>query len=83
MAYVVVVFAMINVLALGAAGYILWRLRWDLTQTLEESIQREVKRLEDRVEKRLERAQRPASDSEETHDDGVSPRLTPGQPYRR
>jgi len=80
MAYVVVVFAMINVMALGGMGWVLWRLRWDTMELIQSVIRDEVKKQDDRIEKRLERAQRPAEDIEPTLSDG---RMQPGVTYRR
>ena len=80
MAYVVVVLAMINVLALGGMGWVLWRLRWDTMMHIQTVVQDEMKKLDDRIEKRNERVQRQAEDPAPTAPDG---RIQVGVPYRR
>ncbi len=81
MAYVVVVFAMINVAALGGMGWVLWHLRWDMMRLIETVIKDEVKKQDDRIEKRLERAARPPEDMEPTAIE--SGRVVSGRPMRR
>lgn len=84
MAYVVVVSTLINVLALGAAGWILWKMRWDVMGCIVTAIQDEVRKQDDRIEKRAQRASGPAEDIVPTAVDGRSQdRLSPGRPYRR
>ncbi len=80
MAYVVVVFAMINAAALGAVGWWLWRLGDALPILVETVIQEEVRKQDDRIEKRVQRAQGQSEDTPPTPSDG---HLRPGIPYRR
>jgi len=79
MAYVVVVFAIINTLALAYAAIIVMGMREDILASVETVIQDEVRKQDDRIEKRQARAAGPAEDAPPTPPDG----LTVGQPYRR
>ena len=82
MAYVVIVFCMINALALGAGAIILLNLSGAVMETVQTVIEDEVRKQDDRIEKRLQRAERPSQNGEdplETHDDT----LRAGVPHRR
>ena len=83
MAYVVVVFCMLNALALGAVGWYLRECWRDLPNYVGTAIQDEVRKQDDRIEKRLARAK----EQEETDPDTVGTLMTdglrPGQPFRR
>ena len=83
MAYVVVVFCMINALALGAVGWYLRECWRDLPNYVGTAIQDEVRKQDDRIEKRLARA----VDKVETETDeiGTPSRdgLRSGMPFRR
>ena len=83
MAYVVVVFCMLNALALGAVGYYLREMWRDLPEYVGTAIQDEVRKQDDRIEKRLARA----IDKPETDPDAIgtvsTDGLRVGQPFRR
>ena len=83
MAYVVVVFCMLNVLALGAVGWYLREWLRDLPAYVQTVIQDEVRKQDDRIEKRLARA----TDKPETDPDAIGTLMTDGlkvgQPFRR
>ena len=83
MAYVVVVFCMLNVLALGAVGYYLRECWRDLPTYVGTAIQDEVRKQDDRIEKRLAKREEAAGSAQgiETNHDGSGPRV--GQPFRR
>ena len=84
MAYVVVVFAMINALALGAVAWKLMEMWRDLPMYVSTAIGDEVRKQDDRIEKRLSRAGGQAEDSVPTALDASSDgRLAVGRPYRR
>jgi len=82
MAYVVVVFAMINTAALLAVGWYLREMYRDLPMYVSSAIQDEVRKQDDRIEKRLTRAE-----GQVRTDDGQEPLptggLRSGMPYRR
>jgi len=80
MAYVVVVFAIINTAALlGAAYYILVSLN-SMVEIVGTTMADEIRKQDDRIEKRLQRAQGQPEDPVPTPTDA---RLTVGQPFRR
>ena len=83
MAYVVVVFAIINTLALGAVGWWLWITLRDLPRYVESAIADEVRRQDDRIEKRQSRAAGPPDEEAGTPTDGVYEPLQVGRPMRR
>jgi len=84
MAYVVVVFAIINVAALLGATAFLWWVGRDYATIVATVIQEEVRRQDDRIEKRVARAQGPTEDTV-TNDfsTGYTDVLKPGVPHRR
>jgi len=84
MAYVVVVFAIINsaFLVAGAIGF--YYLHQDILTSVGTVIQEEVRRQDDRIEKRTEKARGRAEETVPVAMDGQptgGPRV--GQPYRR
>jgi len=79
MAYVVVVFTIINSAALVWAALILLGLTQDIPTIVESAIQDEVRKQDDRIEKRQARAAGPGEDTITTAPDG----LAAGQPFRR
>ena len=82
MAYVVVVFAMINTAALLAVGWYLRECWRDLPSYVGTAIQDEVRKQDDRIEKRLaKREESPGSDTGtlSVATDG----MRAGQPWRR
>ena len=79
MAYVVIVFCMINVIALVALALIFLNFTQDILTSVETVILEEVRKQDDRIEKRLQRAAGPEEDSPPTPRDG----LVVGQPLRR
>ena len=84
MAYVVVVFAIINTAAIGAMAWWLMHLYKDFPTMVEAVIQDEVRRQDDRIEKRAQRASGPAEDAVPTAVDGQRPsRVEAGRPTRR
>ena len=80
MAYVVVVFCIINTLALVATGLILAYIKLDMPTMVETAIQDEVRKQDDRIEKRLARAAGPVGEVDVTNSDGA---MRVGQPFRR
>jgi len=83
MAYVVVVFCMLNALALGAVGWYLREWMRDLPMVVGAAIQDEVRKQDDRIEKRLAKREEAATNEpgiETNHDEQG---LVVGQPYRR
>jgi len=87
MGYVVVVLAMMNIIALGGAGYLIYRLLKEWPMTIETIIQDEVRMQDQRIEKRLQRANRPDSDDQKTGEGldgtGRSDTIAAGRPMRR
>jgi len=79
MAYVVVVFTIINSAALVWVAFILLGVIQDLPAIVESAILEEIRKQDDRIEKRHQRAQGPAEDVPVTHND----RLQSGMPLRR
>lgn len=84
MSYVVVVFAIINVAALGGVAYFLWWVGRDYATIVQTVIQDEVRRQDDRIEKRNAKAER-TSEEAVTNDfsTGYTDVLKPGVPMRR
>lgn len=80
MGYVVVVFAIINSLALVYATVILLNLKLDLMESVETAIQDEIRKQDDRIEKRLAKREGTA---EEPQGPPVDGRMQVGVPYRR
>lgn len=85
MAYVVVVFAIINSAFLVAVALGFMALREDLLTSVETAVGDEVRKQDDRIEKRLAKVQGSAGTAEE---DGVMHNVSPGpmevgRPYRR
>lgn len=82
MAYVVVVFAMINTAALVAVAWYARELWRELPGYVQTAIVDEVRKQDDRIEKRLAKAIQPSG-----NDEGPIPTATDGmkagQPYRR
>jgi len=84
MAYVVVVFAMINTAALLAVGWYLRECWKDLPMYVSTAIQDEVRKQDDRIEKRAQRARGQEEDDLPTAVDGKSSTgIQPGRSYRR
>jgi len=83
MAYVVVVFCMLNALALGAVGWYLRECWRDLPTYVGTAIQDEVRKQDDRIEKRLAKREEAVGNEQgiETNVDGAGPRV--GIPFRR
>jgi len=83
MAYVVVVFTIINSAALVWMALIVLALTQDLPTIVETAVQDEIRKQDDRIEKRLAKGQgKPATDEEPLAipSDG---RMVVGRPYRR
>ena len=82
MGYIVVVFCILNTLALVAMGLIIAYMYRELPMFVEKAIQDEVRKQDDRIEKRLARVERPTADGNapEPIADGA---MRVGQPYRR
>lgn len=83
MGYVVVVFAIINTLALGWAAMILLNLGGDLMASVETVIQDEVRKQDDRIEKRLAKREGSPATGEESLATPADGRMEVGRPYRR
>ena len=83
MAYVVVVFAMVNAGALGGIAWWLWRVGRDYPIIVEAAIQDEVRKQDNRIEKRLERAQGPDPDTGATDTEREYNGVQAGRPVRR
>ncbi len=83
MAYVVVVFAIINSAFIGAAAMFFWYIYRDLTAHVGTVIQEEVRRQDDRIEKRVAKREGPSENSDEPHPIGINDGPRPGVPYRR
>ena len=84
MAYVVVVFALLNTAALLAVGWYLRECWRDLPQYVSTAIQDEVRKQDDRIEKRLARAVGQDGDKvENDFSSGYTDVLKPGAPLRR
>ena len=84
MAYVVVVFAIINVAALVGTMALLWYIRREYPLIVGTVIQDEVRRQDDRIEKRLAKVQ--GASGETVANDfstGYTDVLRPGVPMRR
>jgi len=82
MAYVVVVFAMINTAALLAVGWFLRDFMRDGPMFVARAIQEEVRKQDDRIEKRLQRAEGPAR-TDDGQEQLPTSGLRSGMPYRR
>ena len=80
MAYVVVVFAIINSLALVYGTVILLNLKLDLMESVETAVQDEVRKQDDRIEKRLAKREGPPEEAQGMPLDGA---MRVGVPYRR
>jgi len=83
MGYVVVVFAIINTMALAAVGWYLRECWRDLPGYVAGAIQDEVRKQDDRIEKRLARAVDPAGNEKGPLPTREDVALQVGQPYRR
>lgn len=86
MAYVVVVFAMINTAALLAVGWYLREMYRDLPMYVSTAIQDEIRKQDDRIEKRVEKAKGVATDRDgNVTDEAVlaGMRVIPGRPFKR
>ena len=83
MGYVVVVFCVLNTLALGAVGWYLREWIRDLPGYVAAAIQDEVRKQDDRIEKRLAKREEAATNEQgsESNTDGRG--LISGQPFRR
>jgi len=83
MGYVVVVFCLINALALAAVGWYLRECWRDLPSYVGTAIQDEVRKQDDRIEKRLAKREEAATTEQgiESTVDGAGPVV--GQPFRR
>jgi len=83
MAYVVVVFCMLNALALGAVGYYLRECWKDLPTYVGTAIQDEVRKQDDRIEKRLAKREEAVTNEQGIESNGDGQGLRVGQPFRR
>lgn len=83
MAYVVVVFCMINALALGAVGWYLRECWRDLPTYVGTAIQDEVRKQDDRIEKRLAKREDAGVNEPGSVSNHEGQGLVVGQPYRR
>ena len=83
MAYVVVVFCLLNVLALGAVGWYLRECWRDLPGYVGTAIQDEVRKQDDCIEKRLARREDPEVTEPGLNQTGDGSGMRAGQPYRR
>jgi len=86
MAYVVVVFAIINSAVLALLGFGFLYLREEMITQVQSAIQEEIRRQDDRIEKRVAKREGMAANGEEpTLPEGTRTidNLRPGRPYRR
>jgi len=83
MAYVVVVFCLLNTLALGAVGWYLRECWRELPMYVSTAIQDEVRKQDDRIEKRLQKREEPAVTEQGSVSNGDAGGLRVGQPFRR
>ena len=84
MGYVVVVFCILNIAALGGVAYILWSLDRYLPQSVESAIQAEIRKQDDRIEKRQARAAGHSTDSDVIASDELAQgRMVAGRSHRR
>lgn len=83
MAYVVVVFAVINVTALGLIAFFFWGIARDYPRMVQTAIEDEVRRQDDRIEKRIARAADAVGTDPEAERTGSTDGLRAGMPYRR
>jgi len=81
MGYVVVVFAIINTLALVGVAMLLVSYSGAILESVETAIQDEVRKQDDRIEKRLAKAKEPAGNEPGTVES--SDGMRPGVPWRR
>ena len=83
MAYVVVVFAIMNSAALAGVAWWLWTFQRDLATQVQTAIQDEVRRQDDRIEKRLARTEGTVRDSDANTRDPTDGLIQAGRPVRR
>jgi len=83
MGYVVVVFCIINGVALAAVGYYLRECWKELPMYVSTAIQDEVRKQDDRIEKRLAKREAPEGNPQGINPNGEAPGLRPGMPFRR
>ena len=83
MGYVVVVFCMINALALGAVGWYLRECWRELPMYVSTAIQDEIRKQDDRIEKRVTKAREAQGNEEGMVPDIPRDGLRPGMPFRR
>ena len=81
MVYVNVILIVLNLLAIAAVGYYVYRLDARVLEHLSDAISQQIRLQDDRIEKRVSRAQGPSSDAELTGKDNNSGVI--GRPYRR
>lgn len=83
MAYVVVVFAIINSAFLVAVALGFMALREDLLTSVETAVGDEVRKQDDRIEKRVAKVQGPAANGEEALAAPADGLIQVGRSYRR
>jgi len=83
MAYVVVVFAIINSAFLLAVWLGFMALREDLLVSVETAVQDEVRKQDDRIEKRLAKREGSPGTDEESLAMPIDGRMQAGRPHRR
>jgi len=83
MAYVVVVFAIINSGFLLLAGMLLLNLRVDLMECVVTAVEDEIRKQDDRIEKRVAKVQGTGAKAEEPLDTPADGRVEVGRPYQR
>jgi len=83
MAYVVVVFAIINSAFLVAVALGFMALREDLLTSVETAVGDEVRKQDDRIEKRVAKREGPEGTAEESLAIPSDGRMEVGRPYRR
>jgi len=82
--YVTLVLIMLNILALGAVGYLVLQLSEVVEGSIQSVIRDEIRLQDDRIEKRVQRAKGHAADAEETEVDNLEPvAIRAGFPTRR
>lgn len=83
MAYVVVVFTIINSAALVGFAIMLLIVVRELPMWVETAVQDEIRKQDDRIEKRVAKVQGTRPTDEESLEAPVDGRMVVGRPYRR
>ena len=81
MVYVNVILIVLNLLAIAAVGYYVYKLDARVLEHLSDAISQQIRLQDDRIQKRVSRADGQGEDSEKTPADNSSGVI--GRPYRR